>query len=110
MEKFLFPLFRRMAQRTVTTLPGRQARPDLKPLYVGFSEMPLVTISNAQRKPIPNANFVPTVYHGIPAQLLKPHYRPRANYLASHHHLSPQKRPPPAIQSPRHTQLPIHIT
>jgi glycosyltransferase involved in cell wall biosynthesis len=71
-DQFHFPLFRPIAHRTVTTLHGRQDLHDLKPLYVGFSEMPLVSISNAQRKPIPNANFVATVYHGIPAQLLKP--------------------------------------
>src|SRR5262244_2700340 len=56
-DQFHFPLFRPIARRTVTTLHGRQDLHDLKPLYVGFSDMPLVSISNAQRKPIPNANF-----------------------------------------------------
>ena len=51
-DQFHFPLFRPMANRTVTTLHGRQDLHDLKPLYVGFSDMPLVSISNAQRKPI----------------------------------------------------------
>ena len=50
-DQFHFPLFRPMAHRTVTTLHGRQDLPDLKPLYVGFSEMPLVSISNHQRNP-----------------------------------------------------------
>ena len=57
-DQFHFPLFRSQAERTVTTLHGRQDLPDLKPLYIGFSDMPLVSISNAQRRPIPNANFV----------------------------------------------------
>ena len=61
-----FPLFRPMAGRTVTTLHGRQDLPDLQPLYLGFSDMPLVSISNAQRRPIANANFAATVYHGLP--------------------------------------------
>ena len=52
-DQFHFPLFRQMADRTVTTLHGRQDLPDLKPLYVGFSEMPLVSISDGQRRPIP---------------------------------------------------------
>jgi glycosyltransferase involved in cell wall biosynthesis len=64
-DQFHFPLFQPIANKTVTTLHGRQDLPDLKPLYLGFSDMPLVSISNAQRKPIPNANFVATVYHGL---------------------------------------------
>jgi hypothetical protein len=64
-----FPLFRPLAGRTVTTLHGRQDLPDLQPLYLGFSEMPLVSISNGQRGPIQNANFVATVYHGVPPDL-----------------------------------------
>ena len=71
-DQFHFPLFRPIAHRTVTTLHGRQDLHDLKPLYVGFNDMPLVAISNAQRKPIAKANFVATVHHGIPVQLLKP--------------------------------------
>jgi hypothetical protein len=50
-----------MADRTVTTLHGRQNFPDLKPLYIGFSDMPLVSISSDQRRAIAKANFVATV-------------------------------------------------
>src|SRR6266511_4758450 len=56
-DQFHFPLFRPMANRTVTTTHGRQDLPDLKALYVGFGDMPLVSISDSQRRPIPNANF-----------------------------------------------------
>src|SRR5260370_14584482 len=80
-DQFHFPLFRPIAQRTVTTLHGRQDLHDLKPLYGRFSEMPLATISNDQRKPIPNSNFGATAYHGIPPQFLKPHPRPPPNSL-----------------------------
>ena len=72
-DQFHFPLFRHMADRTVTTTHGRQDLPDLKPLYIGFCDMPLVSISNAQRRPVANANFVATVHHGIPANLLQAH-------------------------------------
>ena len=65
-DQFHFPIFHDMAQRTVTTLHGRQDLPDLQHLYRGFPDMPLVSISNAQRAPIPDANFVGTVYHGLP--------------------------------------------
>ena len=70
-DQFHFPLFRPTAGRTVTTLHGRQDLPDLRPLYFGFSEMPLVSISNSQRAPIQNANFAATVYHGLPVDLLR---------------------------------------
>src|ERR1700731_2572183 len=108
-DQFHFPLFRPIAHRTVTTLHGRQDLHDLKPLYVGFSEMPLVSISNAQRKPIPNANFVGTVYHGIPSQLLKPTYRPRGNYVAFLGRISPEKRPDRAIRIARALEIPLKI-
>jgi glycosyltransferase involved in cell wall biosynthesis len=65
-DQFHFPLFRPLAGRTLTTVHGRQDLPDLRPLYLGFNEMPLVSISDGQRAPIPNANFVATVYHGLP--------------------------------------------
>jgi hypothetical protein len=86
-DQFHFPLFRPIAHRTVTTLHGRQDLHDLKPLYVGFSDMPLVSISNAQRKPIPNANFVATVLHGLPLNLLKPSYG-AGGYRVSRTHLA----------------------
>src|SRR5260370_24885030 len=89
--------------------PGRQHPPHLKPLYVGSSEGPRLRTSTAQRKPIPNANFVATVYHGIPAQLLKPNYRPRGNYLAFLGRISPEKRPDRAIRIARALEIPLKI-
>ena len=71
-DQFQFPLFRPIADRTVTTLHGRQDLPDLLPLYLGFDDMPLVSISNDQRRPVPKANFAATVYHGLPVDLLRP--------------------------------------
>ena len=53
LDQFQFPLFRPIADRTVTTLHGRQDLPDLLPLYLGFDDMPLVSISNHQRRPVP---------------------------------------------------------
>jgi hypothetical protein len=60
-DQFHFPLFHQMADRTVTTLHGRQDLPDLKPLYIGFSDVLLVSISSDQRRPIAKANFVATM-------------------------------------------------
>jgi glycosyltransferase involved in cell wall biosynthesis len=100
-DQFHFPLFRGMAERTVTTLHGRQDSPDLKPLYLGFSDMPLVSISNDQRRPIADANFVATVYHGIPASSHQPIYNPRGGYVAFLGRISPEKRPDRAIRIAR---------
>ena len=108
-DQFHFPLFRPIAQRTVTTLHGRQDLHDLKPLYVGFSDMPLVSISNSQRKPIVNANFAATVYHGLPAQTLKPNYKPTGDYVAFLGRISPEKRPDRAIRIAQALGLRIKI-
>jgi glycosyltransferase involved in cell wall biosynthesis len=108
-DQFHFPLFRPIANRTVTTLHGRQDLHDLKPLYVGFSDMPLVSISNSQRKPIANANFAATVYHGLPLQILKPTYQPSGNYVAFLGRISPEKRPDRAIRIAQALGVPIKI-
>jgi glycosyltransferase involved in cell wall biosynthesis len=108
-DQFHFPLFRPIANRTVTTLHGRQDLYDLKPLYVGFSEMPLVSISNDQRKPVAGSNFVATVYHGIPPDLLKPIYNPRGGYLAFLGRISPEKGPERAIRITQAIGIPLKI-
>ena len=108
-DQFHFPLFRQMADRTVTTLHGRQDLPDLKPLYLGFSEMPLVSISNDQRRPVAKANFVATIHHGIPANLHKPVYNPRGGYVAFLGRISPEKRPDRAIRIARTLGIPLKI-
>ena len=81
-DQFHFPIFHAVARKTLTTLHGRQDLPDLQQLYHAFPEMGVVSISNAQRNPIPSANFAGTVYHGIPQHLHKPTFTPRGGYLA----------------------------
>ena len=63
-EHVHLPLFRPFARKSVTTLHGRLDLPDLPALYQEFDDMPLVSISDAQRKPLPQANWVGTVYKG----------------------------------------------
>jgi len=104
-----FPTFRPMGHRTVTTLHGRQDLHDLKPLYVGFCDMPLVSISHDQRRPVSNCNFVGTVHHGIPADLFKPIYDPRGGYLAFLGRISPEKGPDCAIRIARALGMPLKI-
>ncbi|HEY1361741.1 MAG TPA: glycosyltransferase family 4 protein [Xanthobacteraceae bacterium] len=108
-DQFHFPLFRPIAERTLTTLHGRQDLHDLKPLYLGFADMPLVSISNSQRRPIAKANFVATVLHGLPADLLKPSYAPRGGYLAFLGRISPEKRPDRAIRIAQSLGIPLKI-
>src|SRR6187397_3414076 len=88
-DQFHFPLFRSIASRTVTTLHGRQDLPDLIPLYLGFADMPLVSISDAQRRPVPRANFVKTIYHGLSLSALHPLPRPSGEYVAFLGRISP---------------------
>src|SRR5580700_9394515 len=108
-DQYHFPLFAHMADCTVTTLHGRQDLPDLKPLYIGFSEMPLVSVSNDQRRPIAKANFVGTVHHGIPTNLHTPIYNPRGGYVAFLGRISPEKRPDRAIRIARTLGIPLKI-
>jgi glycosyltransferase involved in cell wall biosynthesis len=104
-----FPLFRDIAAHTVTTLHGRQDLPDLPPIYFGFGDMPLVSISRAQRQPVPHANFVATVQHGLPLELYKPVYHPRGGYVAFLGRISPEKRPDRAIEIARRLGVPLKI-
>ena len=76
-----FPLFRDISSRVLTTLHGRQDLPDNKPIYIGFDEMRLISISNSQRIPIANANFAATIYHGLPGTDLKPTLHPEGATL-----------------------------
>jgi glycosyltransferase involved in cell wall biosynthesis len=108
-DQLHFPLFRSLAGRTLTTLHGRQDLPDLLPLYVGFDDMPLISISNAQRAPVPRANFAATVYHGLPLGLHQPNLALQGKYLAFLGRISPEKRPDRAIAIARAVGLPLKI-
>ena len=108
-DQFHFPIFHEYASQTVTTLHGRQDLPDLQQLYIGFPDMPLVSISDAQRGPIPEANFAGTVYHGLPSDLFTPTLYARGGYLAFLGRISPEKRLDRAIEIARAVGLPLKI-
>jgi glycosyltransferase involved in cell wall biosynthesis len=108
-DQFHFPIFHAVARKTLTTLHGRQDLPDLQQLYHAFPEMGVVSISNAQRNPIPSANFAGTVYHGIPQHLHKPTFAPRGGYLAFLGRISPEKRLDRAIEIARAAGFPLKI-
>jgi glycosyltransferase involved in cell wall biosynthesis len=93
---FHFPLLRRLDVPHVTTLHGRLDLPELGPLYDEFSEMPLISISDAQRRPLSKANWVATIPHGLPDTLF--HFQPEPEgYLAFLGRISPEKRVDRAI-------------
>jgi glycosyltransferase involved in cell wall biosynthesis len=103
-----FPMSRRQSTPQVTTLHGRLDIPDLQPLYGEFPEMPLVSISDAQRAPLPQVNWVGTVYHGLPPGLYT--FQPaHAGYLAFLGRISPEKRVDRAIEIAQQAGLPIKI-
>ncbi len=108
-DQLHFPVFRDIAARTLTTLHGRQDLPDLPPLYFGFHEMPLASISQSQRKPISSANFVATVHHGLPLDLHKPIFQPRGRYVVFLGRISPEKGPDRAIEIARALGVPLKI-
>jgi glycosyltransferase involved in cell wall biosynthesis len=108
-DQFHFPLFRPIAHRTLTTLHGRQDLPDLQALYRGFPDMPLASISNAQREPAPNENYVATVYHGIPADLHVPSAKRSGGYFAFLGRICEEKRVDRAIAIAREVGVPLKI-
>jgi glycosyltransferase involved in cell wall biosynthesis len=91
-----FPATKCMQLPAVTTLHGRLDLPDLMPLYQRFDRVPLVSISQSQRRPLGRVNWVGNVYHGIPRNLYQPQIG-EGNYLAFLGRISPEKRPDRAI-------------
>jgi glycosyltransferase involved in cell wall biosynthesis len=103
-----FPLSRRSGYTHVTTLHGRLDIPDLAPLYREYPEPPLVSISDAQRQPLPGVNWQATVYHGIPADLYR--FRPETGrYLACLGRVSPEKGIDRAIEIAKRVGIPLRI-
>jgi len=92
-----YPLSRRQELPHVTTLHGRLDLPELAPLYKRFCDVPLISISDAQRAPLPWANWQQTIYHGLPDSLCRFHPDP-GSYLAFLGRVSPEKRLDRAIE------------
>ena len=103
-----FPLSRRDPITHVTTLHGRLDIPDLVPLYQEFREMPVISISNGQRQPLPWANWQATVYHGLPADRYLFRAEP-GSYLAFLGRISPEKRVDRAIEIAKQVGMPLKI-
>ena len=103
-----YPFSCRQKLHHVTTLHGRLDLVDLVPLYRRFATVPLVSISNAQRKPFPRLNWQGTVYHGLPQELYTFRAQP-GKYLAFLGRISPEKRVDRAIEIAKRSGLHIKV-
>ena len=103
-----FPMSRREDLAQITTLHGRLDIPDLVPLYREFPEMPVVSISDAQRKPLPWVNWQGTVHHGMPLDKFAPRFD-SGRYLAFLGRISPEKGVDQAIQIALASGMPLKI-
>jgi glycosyltransferase involved in cell wall biosynthesis len=108
-DHFHFPIFRHLPIPSLTTLHGRQDHRDCLPFFAGFSDMPLISISDAQRAPLQHANFSATIHHGLPQNLHEANYRPRGGYLAFVGRISPEKGPVDAIRIAQSLGIPLKI-
>ena len=102
------PLLRRLQRPFLTTLHGRLDLPFLPSLVSGFNGASYISISNDQRRPLPDLNYIATIYHGLPERLFVPNLQPQG-YLAFLGRLSPEKGAHIAIQVAREAGLPLRI-
>jgi glycosyltransferase involved in cell wall biosynthesis len=108
LDYFGFPLARIAPSPVVTTLHGRLDLPELQPLYRAFADVPLVSISDAQRRPVPDANWVDTVYHGIDLDAFT--FSPTGGeYLAFLGRISPEKGLEIAVRVAREAGMRLKI-
>ena len=103
-----FPAVRAYGIPALTTVHGRLDLPELATLYARFHDMALVSISDAQRAPIPDAGWVATVHHGLPSQLL-PFNPAGGDYAAFIGRMSPEKRPDRAVRIARRAGMRLRI-
>lgn len=104
-----FALFENLAERTVTTMHGRLDIPDVQATLARWPAFGLVSISQAQRKPVPGANWMATVKHGISPELFRPPQSPTGAYLAFLGRLAPEKRVDIAIRLALRAQMALKI-
>ncbi|KGU93886.1 glycosyl transferases group 1 family protein [Burkholderia pseudomallei MSHR4377] len=108
-DYYPFPLFSRQPVPHLTTLHGRLDLPELQPIFNTFSDVPVVSISDNQRIPLSQANWLQTTYHGLPENLLKPVPDVKPSYLAFLGRISPEKRVDTAIRIAEQAGMPIKI-
>jgi len=108
LDYYPFSLFYRQPTPFLTTLHGRLDLPEHQPVFTTFSSIPVISISDAQRRPVPQANWFRTIHHGLPANLLTP--RPvTPAYLAVLGRIAPEKGVDRAIKIAIRCGIPLKI-
>jgi len=108
LDYYPFSLFSRQRIPFITTLHGRLDLPEHQPVFKTFGRTPIVSISNSQRRPVLQANWIRTIYHGVPEELLTP--RPtKPAYLAALGRIAPEKSMDRAIRIARRCGIPLKI-
>ena len=108
LDYYPFSLFSRQATPFVTTLHGRLDLPEHQPVFAAFPDVPVVSISTAQQRPLPRANWVRTVHHGLPEKLLTP--KPiKPSYFAFLGRIAPEKGIDRAIQIAQHCGVKLKV-
>src|SRR6201998_3185798 len=108
LDYYPFSLFSRQQTPFLTTLHGRLDLPELQPVFNTFAAAPVVSISNSQRRPIPQARWVRTIYHGLPETLITP--KPaKPSYLAFLGRIAPEKAVDRAIRIAEQCGIPLKI-
>ena len=108
LDYYPFSLFSRQRTPYATTLHGRLDLPEHQPVFDTFSSIPVVSISNAQRRPLPQARWIKTIHHGLPEKLLVP--KPiKPSYFAFLGRIAPEKRVDRAIRIAEHCGVPLKI-
>ncbi len=108
LDYYPFSLFSRQTTPFVTTLHGRLDLPEHQAVFDAFPSVPVISISHSQRKPLPQAHWVKTVYHGLPANLLAPR-AVKDSYLAFLGRMAPEKAPDQAIRIAVRCKMPLKI-
>jgi glycosyltransferase involved in cell wall biosynthesis len=103
-----FPFSRQLGVPHITTLHGRLDMPDLVPVYREFNHVPIVSISDSQRTPLPFANWQATIYHGLPEDLYRLEEKP-GDYLAFLGRISPEKRVDRAVEIARRMGMKLKV-
>lgn len=105
-----YPMFEDLNHKCITTMHGRLDVPDFMPVYRTFTGMPLVSISDNQRLPMPpTSNWLATIHHGLPAENCPYYPDAKGGYLAFLGRISPEKRPDRAIEMAIRSGTPLKI-
>ena len=108
LDYYPFSLFSRQSTAFTTTWHGRLDLSEHQTVFATFSDVPVVSISDSQRRPVPHARWVRTIHHGMPERLLTPR-AVTPKYLAFLGRISPEKAVDRAIRIAGRSGFPIKI-